>query len=79
MKEILADIRDGSFARRWVQENENGRPEFERLRAQDRDHQIEQVGSALRAQMAWLNPVEVRAGQAQAAAGGERTPEQANA
>ena len=35
---------------------------------QDRDHQIEQVGGRLRAQMAFLNPVEVEAGQAQAAA-----------
>ncbi len=68
MNEVLADIRDGSFARRWVEENRNGRPEFERLRARDRDHQIEHVGAALRAQMAWLNPVEVREGQAQASA-----------
>ena len=72
MKQVLAEIQDGSFARRWVAENEAGRPEFERLRAQDRDHQIEQVGAALRAQMTWLNPVEVRAGQAQA--GAEQRP-----
>ena len=77
MRDVLSDIQDGSFARRWVAENESGRPEFERLRAQDRDHQIEQVGAALRAQMAWLNPVEVRAGQAQATA--ERSVEKASA
>jgi DNA-binding transcriptional LysR family regulator len=41
---------------------------LERLRAQDRDHQIEQVGAELRGQMAFLNPVVVKAGQAQAAA-----------
>ena len=35
---------------------------------QDRDHQIEQVGAHLRSQMAWLDPVEVSAGQAQASA-----------
>ena len=35
-----------------------------------RDHQIEEVGAHLRSQMAWLDPVEVRAGQAQASAGG---------
>ena len=68
MQAILADIQDGSFADRWIAENENGRPEFERLRAADRDHEIEQVGARLRAQMPFLNPVEVRAGQAQAAA-----------
>jgi ketol-acid reductoisomerase len=68
MRAVLGDIQDGSFARRWVEENESGREEFERLRAQDRDHQIEQVGAELRGQMAFLNPVVVKAGQAQAAA-----------
>jgi ketol-acid reductoisomerase len=72
MRAVLGEIQDGSFARRWIDENESGRHEFERLRAQDRDHQIEQVGAALRAQMAFLDPVTVVAGQAQAAAGGSR-------
>jgi ketol-acid reductoisomerase len=69
MRDVLGEIRDGSFARRWIEENDSGRHEFERLRAQDRDHQIEQVGAALRAQMAFLNPVTVVAGQAQSSAG----------
>ncbi|HXX61848.1 MAG TPA: ketol-acid reductoisomerase, partial [Candidatus Sulfotelmatobacter sp.] len=69
MRQVLAEIRDGSFADRWIAEDRAGRPSFERLRAQDRDHQIEQVGAALRSQMAWLDPVEVTAGQAQASAG----------
>jgi len=69
MRDVLREIRDGSFARRWIEENDSGRHEFERLRAQDRDHQIEQVGAALRAQMAFLNPVTVVAGQAQSSAG----------
>ena len=68
MQEVLAEIQDGSFAKRWIEENETGRQEFERLRAADRDHQIEQVGARLRGQMPFLNPVEVHAGQAQAAA-----------
>ena len=68
MQAVLKEIQDGSFARQWVDENESGRVEFERLRAADRDHQIEQVGARLRAQMPFLNPVEVQAGQAQAAA-----------
>jgi ketol-acid reductoisomerase len=68
MHQVLAEIQDGSFANRWVAENESGRAEFERLRAADRDHQIEQVGARLRAQMPFLDPVEVHAGQAQAAA-----------
>jgi ketol-acid reductoisomerase len=69
MKDVLTDIQSGAFAQRWIEENEAGRPEFNRLREQDRNHQIEQVGAHLRSQMAFLNPVEVRAGQAQASAG----------
>jgi ketol-acid reductoisomerase len=73
MRAVLADIQNGSFADHWVAENDAGRAEFERLRAQDRGHQIEQVGAALRAQMAFLDPVVVKAGQAQAAATGGRS------
>ncbi len=69
MRQVLGEIQDGSFARRWIAENEAGRPEFEQLRARDRNHLIERVGADLRAQMAFLNPVVVEAGQAQAAAG----------
>jgi ketol-acid reductoisomerase len=68
MEAVLVDIQDGSFANRWIEENDTGRREFQRLREADRDHQIEEVGARLRAQMPFLNPVEVHAGQAQAAA-----------
>ena len=68
MQAVLGEIQDGTFANRWIAESESGRAEFERLRAADRDHQIEAVGARLRAQMPFLNPVEVKAGQAQAAA-----------
>ena len=74
MQQVLAEIRDGTFARRWIAENEAGRPEFNRLRRKDQDHLIEQVGAELRSKMRWLNPVEVRPEQAQASAersGGE--------
>ena len=49
---------------------DNGGEGFRRLRYQDRGHQIEQIGAHLRAQMLWLYPVEVSAGQAQASAAG---------
>jgi ketol-acid reductoisomerase len=68
MKDVLADIQSGAFADRWIAEQESGGAEFRRLRQQDRDHQIEQVGADLRAQMQFLNPVVVEAGEAQAAA-----------
>ena len=70
MRQVLAEIQDGTFAKAWIAESDGGRHEFERLRAQDRDHQIEKVGAELRSQMAFLNPVVVRAGEAQAAASG---------
>ena len=66
MQAVLRDIQDGTFANRWIAENDAGRPEFERLRAADHDHLIERVGARLRGQMPFLNPVEVQAGQAQA-------------
>jgi ketol-acid reductoisomerase len=68
MQQVLAEIQDGTFARKWIAENEAGRPEFKRLRRQDQDHLIEQVGAELRSKMRWLNPVEVRPEQAQASA-----------
>ena len=68
MRQVLAEIQDGSFAARWVAENEAGRAEFDRQRARERGHQLEQVGRELRRQMPFLDPVEVEAGQAQASA-----------
>jgi ketol-acid reductoisomerase len=69
MKDVLSDIQSGSFASRWIAEQESGGAEFARLRAQDKNHQIEQVGRDLRAQMAFLNPVVVEAGEAQGSVG----------
>jgi ketol-acid reductoisomerase len=68
MRKVLGEIQDGTFATRWIAESESGAAEFKRLREADRDHQIERVGAQLRAQMPFLDPVEVVAGQAQASA-----------
>jgi ketol-acid reductoisomerase len=54
MKAILTDIQDGTFARTWIAENENGMPEFKRLMQADIDHPIEKVGADLRGRMDWL-------------------------
>ena len=54
MKTVLAEIRDGSFARNWIAECENGMPEFKRMMQADLDHPIEKVGADLRARMDWL-------------------------
>ena len=54
MQEILAEIQDGSFAKGWVQENREGRNEYQRMLDADLAHPIEAVGSGLRARMPWL-------------------------
>lgn len=56
MQDVLQDIQSGAFADRWMQENRQGRPEFERLREQARRHPIEEVGRELRSMMSWLKP-----------------------
>ncbi len=55
MRAILADIRDGTFAREWIAENENGMPKFKQLMQADLEHPIEKVGAGLRSRMDWLN------------------------
>lgn len=54
MKDVLNDIRDGTFARNWIAENEAGMPEFRRMLDADLDHPIEKVGAGLRSRMDWL-------------------------
>jgi len=78
MKDVLSDIQSGAFAAQWIAVQEAGGDDFRRLREQDKQHQIEQVGADLRAKMPFLKPVVVEAGQAQAvasaSAGGEQRP-----
>ena len=54
MQDVLNDIQDGTFAKRWIAENEAGQPEYKKLMQADLDHPIEVVGKKLRAQMDWL-------------------------
>jgi ketol-acid reductoisomerase len=56
MQKVLRDIQDGSFATRWILENQAGRPAFLAMRRAGAQHQIEEVGRELRAMMPWLNP-----------------------
>ncbi|GAB3477933.1 ketol-acid reductoisomerase [Amycolatopsis cihanbeyliensis] len=55
MKKILGEIQDGSFAKEWVAEDENGRPNFTALRTRGQEHPIEEVGSRLRGLMSWVD------------------------
>ena len=54
MKKVLAAIQDGSFAREWIAENDEGRPRFNRLRTENAEHPIEAVGKELRGMMTFL-------------------------
>ncbi len=54
MKAVLEEIQNGTFAKRWIAENENGMPEFKAMMAADLEHPIEAVGKRLRSRMDWL-------------------------
>ena len=51
MRAVLREIQDGSFAHRWLDENEMGRPNFTRFREQAANEPMEKVGADLRALM----------------------------
>ncbi|HEX7578976.1 MAG TPA: ketol-acid reductoisomerase, partial [Thermoanaerobaculia bacterium] len=76
MEKLLGEIKDGSFAKRWIAENETGRKTFEALKKTDLTHPVEEVGRKLRPMMTFLNAMAVtpegevvRAKQEPAAAG----------
>ena len=60
MRKLLEEIRSGTFARRWIDENETGRKWFSAQQAKERDLPIEHVGEKLRAMMPFLDPVKVQ-------------------
>jgi ketol-acid reductoisomerase len=60
MKNILAEIQSGAFARDWVLENQANRASFLAMRKRDADHPIEDVGKRLRAMMSWIQPPRIR-------------------
>ncbi len=53
MRRVLEAIQDGRFAKSWILENQANRPSFNRQRAQEAEHPIEQVGEELRKMMSW--------------------------
>jgi ketol-acid reductoisomerase len=55
MRRLLSDIRDGSFAEEWIEENRAGRPNFLKLREEGKQHPIEQVGRELREMMPFVS------------------------
>ncbi|MDD2219911.1 MAG: ketol-acid reductoisomerase [Desulfoplanes sp.] len=55
MKQVLAEIQDGTFATNWILENKAGCPSFKAKRRIAHEHLIEEVGDKLRSMMSWLN------------------------
>ena len=54
MKQVLADIQSGEFAREWIAENRAGQENFQRMRSEQQGHEVERVGADLRAMMPWI-------------------------
>jgi ketol-acid reductoisomerase len=64
MKAALKRIQNGAFAREWIQENEEGQPNFKRLRKEGEEHDIEKVGARLRGLMPWIKKRSIKGSQA---------------
>jgi ketol-acid reductoisomerase len=54
MKAVLADIQSGAFAKRFIEDQDAGAPEFKALRAKGEQHPIEATGRELRKLMSWV-------------------------
>jgi len=54
MKAVLADIQSGAFAKRFIDDQDAGAPEFKALREKGAAHPIEAVGRELRKMMSWV-------------------------
>jgi ketol-acid reductoisomerase len=55
MKRILGEIQSGDFAREWIAENRAGQENFQRMREEGKNHQIEREGRELRSMMDWID------------------------
>src|SRR5215213_5258292 len=55
MKDVLSEIQSGAFAREWIAENRAGQENFQRMRQEGANHQIEREGKELRSMMDWID------------------------
>lgn len=60
MKQILTEIQDGTYAKKWIAEDKAGRPWFMAQRKQEQEHPIERVGAKLRGMMPFLEAVTLK-------------------
>jgi ketol-acid reductoisomerase len=63
MKKVLEDIQNGTFAKRWIDENQTGRRWFDERRKLETEGPIEKVGAELRQMMPFLDPVTTKPGE----------------
>lgn len=54
MRKVLAEIQNGTFANKWLLENQANRPYFNAMRRNSSEHEIEKVGKELRGMMSWV-------------------------
>ena len=64
MKQILNEIQNGEFAKRWIEEYQNGFPTYQALLEQSENHPIEEVGVRLRSLMPWVQKKNIKGAQA---------------
>ena len=53
MKKVLEEIQDGTFASKWIAENNNGRAHFNAKRALEAEQPLEKVGTEIRKMYSW--------------------------
>ncbi len=58
MKAVLGDIQNGAFAKRFIEDQDNGAEEFKAMRAAGEGHPIEKTGQEVRKMFAWNNDVD---------------------
>ena len=63
MSQILSDIQSGAYAKQWIEENENGRPWFNKKRSEEQNHLIEEVGAKLRSMMPFIDQATIKPGE----------------
>jgi ketol-acid reductoisomerase len=55
MKKILSEVKDGSFAKEWIAESANGKPNLKKFEERDKNHPLEVIGRELRGMMDWID------------------------
>jgi len=55
MKNVLTEIQDGTFATKWISENQAGKPQYWAMKERELEHPIIKTGAQLRGMMSWIN------------------------